>query len=200
MKRLLPITTLAASLLVVVFALTGCAAAGESVESAARSAAVAEDETPTATEEVVDLASKTNPGEVCDPHNLNDVICAAFYPDLAVINMTSAPRGMEPLASLPEADRIALAHQACDALTAGATKDTLVLVDTIRESENDPRDNNRVLFSAGTLAYCNEHLEDTDAGYRLGWIINAYRQMGEAAAKESFADGTVIQPPERPEQ
>lgn len=170
-------------------------AQNEPVETSAASDPVADEvpeEAPGGTAEPVEngaegLASKTNPGEVCDPHNLNDVICAAFYPDLVVVNMTMAPRAGEPLASMGESERIALAHEACAQLDSGATLESVAVVEEADAAESS---NNFAVASAGALAFCNSHLDE-----RLSWTLSAYQSMGEAAAKESFKDGSVIQPP-----
>lgn len=138
--------------------------------------------------EAPDLSAKTEQGEVCDPHNLNDTICAAFYPDLAVLNMTLSPRAGEPLASLPDDQRIALAHQACEQLAAGAGLHGVNVIDTAPADTALGRDNNYSLASAGALAYCNGSVDSDD----IKWTLEQYKSMGEEAAKESFAGGVVI--------
>lgn len=130
----------------------------------------------------------TQPGEVCDPHNANDSLCAAFYPDQVVLNMTSAPRSREPLASMPAAEKIALAHQACDNLAAGSQPH---LVDTILNPDDHPStaDRNNVgIYAAATLAYCNEFDTGKSAAY-----IAYYKKLGEEGAKADFADKTMPQ-------
>lgn len=175
------------------------ASSGEpnSSETTAPTAASTAPTTDGATPEPTSSAGTADPtaaGEVCDPSNLNDAICAAFYPDLAVANMTAAPRSGEPLASLPAAQRIALAHQACDQLDAGADPHSVNLVDTSADDLAKARDNNYTLYSAGSLAYCENHIASDDFGTNLRYALDTYREMGEKAAKESFAEGVVIRP------
>lgn len=171
--------------------LTGCGAAqqtGEPAGAARFAAAADETETtsePTPADPAVDI---TAPGEVCDPHNLNDIICAAFYPDQAVGNMTVAPRAGEPLASLSDEERIALAHEACEQLEAGTAQDAVSVIETSAEDTAAGRNNNFTLASAGALAYCNDYIALDDSG----WALGEYQAMGEAAAKESFANGVPL--------
>lgn len=146
--------------------------------------------TSTNTSDPVPTAGPTATGDVCDPHNANDVICAAFYPDQVVINMTSAPRVGEPLASLAATERIALAHKACDQLAAGKTLKTVSLISTDPASAKRGADNNYTLASAGALAYCNAFIE----GDTFKQALEKYRSMGEDAAKASFAHGVPVKP------
>ena len=141
-----------------------------------------------ASTDALDLTLKTQPGEVCDPHNLNDTICAAFYPDLAVLNMTVSPRAGEPLSSLPDEQRIAVAHQACDQLANGVGLHDVNVIETSAADVALGRDNNYSLASAGALAYCSNYIGSED----IKWTLDQYKSMGEEAAKESFAGGVVI--------
>lgn len=155
-------------------------------------------ETPTPTASATpDLSTKTDAGEVCDPHNLNDMICLAFYPDLAVVNMTSGPRAQEPLRSLPDADKVTLAHKACDTFAAGGSPATVTLIGTQLDADkvgSFPADiNNTNIFQIGALAYCNDHITEQD-GTHFRWTLDTYRSMGEKAAKDSFSGGHIIQP------
>lgn len=155
-----------------------------------------DDVTPKPTE-TAGTADPTAAGEVCDPSNLNDMICLAFYPDTAVINMTSGLRAQEPLRSLPDADKIALAHKACDTFAAGGSASTVTLISTTLDADKAgalPADiNNTNIFQIGALAYCNERIVEQE-GTNFRWTLDAYRGMGEKAAKDSFAGGHVIQP------
>lgn len=191
MNKLATVTVVALALL-----LTGCSAtqaSNESVAGAAKFAASADDVTeatgePIATETAEPTVDVTAPGEVCDPQNLNDLICAAFYPEQVVLNLTAAPRAQEPLASMTDEQKIQLAHAACDTLAAGGTKDTVTLVTTDNPDALLSTWNNNLVFTAGTLGYCNDYIE----GENFQWGVNEYRSMGEQAAKESFADGVPI--------
>lgn len=174
-----------------VAAATAIGSADSAPEPTASVTAPASDstETPSPTPSATpDLSDKTAPGEVCDPHNLNDTICAAFYPDMVVLNMTSAPRAGEPLTSLPDAQRIALAHQACDQLAAGANLHSVSVIETTADAAAPGLDNNFSLASAGSLAYCHDFIDSSD----VKWTLEQYISMGEDAAKASFAGGQVI--------
>ena len=153
---------------------------------------------PTATPTVAP-ASITAPGEVCDPHNLNDIICLAFHPDVAVVNMTSGPRAQEPLRSMTDQEKIALAHKACSVYASGGSASTMQIVATnLDAGSHAPADiNNMNIFNIGALAYCNQFVTTADAANGAGflWTLNAYRGMGEKAAIESFASKHVIQRP-----
>ncbi|MET0716418.1 MAG: DUF732 domain-containing protein [Mycetocola sp.] len=142
--------------------LTGCGAAQQTneLEGVAKFAASA-DETETTskatpTEPAVDI---TAPGEVCDPEADDDFPCLAADPDLAVVKMTGQGRAGEPLISLPDADRIALAHAACDALANGGTSETVSLIETT-DPARPATANNFAIFSAGAAAYCPEFAEE----------------------------------------
>ena len=179
---------------IAVLMLAGCSSAAvEETASANREASTAEtgrlavDEQP----EVEVKTAPTNVGDVCDPQNANDFICAAFYPEQALLNVTSAPRADEPLASMSVEQKIELAQQACDAMSAGGTKDDTILVETITDKgEFFEEWNNGLVFTAGQLAYCNEFI-DAPNGI---WVLGEYRSMGEAAAKESYKDRIALRP------
>lgn len=173
------------------------ASSDETSSSQTPTATSTDEQTGSATPEPTETAGTEDPtaaGEVCDPSNLNDAICAAFYPDIAVINMTAGPRSGEPLASMSTEQRIALAHQACDQLEAGADPHSINLVETSADDIAKARDNNYTLYSAGSLAYCESHIATDDFGAKLHYALDAYRAMGEEAAKKSFAGGVVIRP------
>lgn len=123
----------------------------------------------------------TAKGDVCDPSNLNDLICAAFYPDQAVLNMTS--RAVGPLATMSDSDKITLAHKACTTLENGGTESTTVLV--------APEAANANLYVTATLAYCNDKIVNA-TGTDTQWVVKTYKAMGEQAAKTSFANKTII--------
>lgn len=155
--------------------LTGCSGAPEAAPGETQGAGTSAKSAPEETTEPVETPAAedatpayiTEPGEVCDPGNMNDLICAAFYPDQVVLNVTS--RNPE-LASIPEADRIALAHESCD----------------------NPSDN--PIHTAAALAYCNEQIGDS--GFegmpdRNARIIAFYQALGEDAARAHFADKTM---------
>jgi hypothetical protein len=179
-----------------ILVLAGCSATGETTNSAQGSETTEDTETnnlreATATPLDEPQPAPTNVGDVCDPQNANDFICAAFYPEQALLNVTSAPRADEPLASMTVEQKIDLAQQACDAMAAGGTKEDTILVDTITDKgEFFEEWNNGLVFAAGQLAYCNEFIEAPDGI----WRINEYRDMGETAAKESFKDGVTLKP------
>jgi len=174
---------------IAVLMLAGCSAVPVDEAPTSRIAADGETsavETPAPVEE-----APTDEGDVCDPENLNDFICAAFYPEQALLNVTSAPRADEPLASMPVEQKMELAQQACDAMSAGGTKEDTILVETITDKgDGFEKWNNILVFTAGTLAYCNEFIDAPDGI----WRINEYRSMGEADAKESYKDRKIIQP------
>lgn len=126
----------------------------------------------------------TSPGEVCDPENLNDSLCAAFYPNQALINVTD--RGSAALAGLPLEEKRKLAEQACTALASGASAQTVAVV---------TGDDNRTLFSAAAVAYCPEHAESSAKWPdRTGRLIAYYQGLGEAGAKADFAGGQMPAP------
>lgn len=196
-------TAIAAALLVVL-ALSGCSGATEAADAArvaagstAEELAAPDNATSVPTE--AEVASLTRAGSACDPHNLNDMICLAFHPDIAVMNMTSGTRAQEPLRSMTNEQKVALAHAACNAFDAGDTAATVSLVATELDADAQaaqiPADiNNTNVFLFGALAYCNDHFNEDDGVDSL-WTISAYRDMGENAALQSFADGRVIQRP-----
>lgn len=173
------------------------AAPTSSPTSTATSAPVAAATTPSATPtSSPSTAALTAPGAICDPHNLNDIICLAFHPDVAVINMTSGPRAQEPLRSMTDQEKIALAHKACSVYEGGGSAATVTLVPTTLDADAQalPADiNNANMFNIGALAYCNQYL-GADGATSL-WTLNAYRDMGEKAAIKSFAGGHVVQRP-----
>lgn len=126
----------------------------------------------------------TSPGEVCDPENLNDSLCAAFYPDQALINVTD--RGSAALAGLPLDEKRDLAEQACTALAGGAPAAATAAV---------TGDDNRTLFSAAAVAYCPEHAESSAKWPdRTRRLIAYYQGLGEAGAKADFAGGQMPAP------
>lgn len=185
-------TDLAAAAAVLLLTLTGCAgtpdAAPESPNEAKSFSApvTTETEAPADPEEPAIGYGPTGAGEVCDPGNGNDAICAAFYPDQAALNATSAPRALEPLASMSDAEKIGLAKQACEVLNSGGSAEGVVLVETV-VVDSRPADWNAGLpFAAGTLAYCTEHL---DAKPRA--LLDHYVSLGEEASKAEFADGSM---------
>ena len=164
--------TIAAAALLLL-ALTGCAGSADEAPSAPRGFAQSiPSETPESAAESTP-SDITAPGEVCDPSNANDAICAAFFPAQAVINMTNRTPA---LAVIPEPERIELAHQACDDFTT-------VLVEDAQGDIN--------LHKAAAFSYCNENMEpgsfpgQPDRNQR---IIAFYQSIGKAAAVEHFAD------------
>lgn len=139
----------------------------------------------------------TEPGEVCDPHNVNDPICAAFYPEQVILNMTSPERAREPLASMDAVEKIRLAHQACENMIAGVRPH---LVDTILNPDDPPEmadRNNDGIYIAASLAYCNEFAGGTkDYPDKIARTIAFYHQLGESASKVHFADKIMPIPAE----
>lgn len=175
----------------IVVGLTGCA--GQVEEPAAEPRGLVQSvpsATPESAAESTPSVDITAPGEVCDPGNANDAICAAFYPEQAAINATSAPRALEPLASMSDEEKIALAHQACEILAAGGSKETSTLVETIvPEGDSRPDNWNAGLpFAAGRLGFCQDQLDEKPQQF-----IAHYRQLGEEASKAEFADGSMPQ-------
>lgn len=187
-------TTAIAVTALLLFVLTGC---GEDTMPAAEPKPFAApmnkqaEETP-ATEEPTPAAEPTigygptAPGEVCDPGNANDAICAAFYPDQAALNVTSAPRALEPLASLTDEEKIAIAKEACASLDGGGSPDTVTLIATDVTDERPANWNARLPFAAGSLAYCQGHLDQRPMS-----LISYYKSLGEEASKAEFADGSM---------
>lgn len=119
--------------------LTGCAGTADETPSEPQGATEAVEttapETPAPDTQKMSAANSadiTAPGEVCDPSNMNDPICAAFYPDQVVLNVTA--RSAE-LAGMSDAEKIEAAQQAC---TDGGAPS---------------------LVTAGQLAYCPEQLD-----------------------------------------
>lgn len=168
-----------------ILVLTGCAAdpgSDETAENQARSfantepALEASDTDPTA------------PGEVCDPSNANDAICAAFHPEQAAKNMLA--RQKEPIASMSVEEQDALIQQACDAMESGKTWETAILVE---EPNLDERAGyavtNQGLFAIASYSQCQEHVAQVSP--YGDWLINYYKGIGEAAAKDEFADGSM---------
>lgn len=201
---IMPKITAAVTALILALGLAGCAGGTSSVEptSEARGFAAPIDSAP-ATEapvEQVDTAEQrdiTAKGEVCDPHNLNDAICAAFHPDQVALNMTSPERVREPLASMSPESRLSLAHDACENLNAGNREH---LIDTILRDDDDPLLNDRnngSVYSAAAMAYCHQHIEGGTDEYpdRNKRIVKFYQSLGEAAAKDHFS-GKVMPTPE----
>jgi len=161
---------------VLLLTLTGCAGTTEddasepqSSVAKAQTAEVAES-TPEATAELV--ADITAPGEVCDPGNMNDPICAAFYPDQAVLNITSR---VPELAGVSDTEKIQRAHAACDT---GDASDVY-------------------FYKAGAVSYCHQFAPGTDdQPDRYARIIAFYQDIGEDAAKEHYADRVMPTPAE----
>lgn len=149
--------------------LTGCAgAANDAPREPETVATVATDETraPADTQKMsaANSADITAAGEVCDPQNMNDPICAAFYPDQVVLNITARSSDLD---GLSDADKIERAHQACEG--------------------GEPADS--ALYKAGAIAYCNELAPGIDGQPdRYARLIAFYQGLGEDAAKAHFAD------------
>lgn len=117
-------------------------------------------------------ADITQPGEVCDPSNMNDPICAAFYPDQAVLNITARASELD---TLSDAEKIERAHAAC--------------------SGGEPADS--PLYKAGTIAYCNELAPGIDGQPdRYARLIAFYKGLGEDGAKAHYADRVMPTPTE----
>lgn len=114
----------------------------------------------------------TAAGEVCDPQNMNDPICAAFYPDQAVLNITARAADLD---SLSDAEKIERAHLACDG--------------------GEPADS--PLYKAGAIAYCNELAPGIDGQPdRYARLIAFYKALGEDGAKAHYADRVMPTPAE----
>ncbi len=157
----------------VAVAATGALTPGEPEVQAGEPAATAvpaePTPTPDPTEPAVDVEALTAPGGVCYAQSGDDFPCLVVAPDLAVINMTGPGRAVEPLISMPEADRIALAHQACNVLASGGSHESVTLVESA--DAQHPTANNFVVFSAGASAYCPEYADQ--------WVQD---ELAEAAA------------------
>lgn len=182
-------TTAIAVTALLLFALTGC---GEDSTPAAEPKSFAAplnkqaDETPATEEPTVEPAigyGPTAPGEVCDTQNLNDPICAAFYPDQLVLNLMTMPRAREPLSSMTDEQKITLAQQACADLGAGARPHVIETNPLADDHATSADRNNDLVYTAASLAYCNEHLTGKSAAY-----IAYYQALGEEGAKSDFAD------------
>lgn len=147
---------------ILLLALAGCGGqpSAEPSEVAPQPFAAQAEQTPEATPEPEPVTAPTGPGEVCDPHNMNDFICAAFYPEQVVLNITSAPRAPDEVASLSDAEKIQRAQEAC---TSGGLPS---------------------FVTAGRLAYCPEQLDDA----RKIATLEYYKALGEEGAKADFAD------------
>lgn len=181
-------TGLAATAVVLLLALTGCGETSPAPESMPVTAKSATDETPAAAEpeEPAIGYGPTGAGEVCDPQNLNDSICAAFYPDQLVINVMSSPRAREPLASMSDEEKLAIARQACVDMEAGARPHVIETHALEGDPEASLDRNNLLVYTAGSLAYCNDYAEGKSAAY-----ISYYKTLGEDGAKADFADKTM---------
>ncbi|TQL87185.1 hypothetical protein FB560_2852 [Microbacterium saperdae] len=107
--------------------------------------------------------------------------------------MTSDARAREPLRSMSDAEKIDLAHAACDNLNAG--RGQVPMLETVPDAGDDAifaDKNNVTLYAAGTFAYCNQHIKGTEALPEYGArLITYYRSIGEEAAKAEFADGSM---------
>lgn len=176
-------TALVAAAAVLLLTLTGCAGTPDAAtepanEAKSLSAPLAtESEAPAEPEEPAIGYGPTGAGEVCDPQNANDSLCAAFYPDQAVLRI--AARG-GAIASLEPQQTISLAAQACDEMRAGSTWEASTLA---------VGDDNRVLYAAAAVGYCPEYAPGGgDYPDRTSRLITFYQSLGEAGAKEHFAD------------
>jgi hypothetical protein len=158
-------------------ALTGCASAASTAPTSTRDEESAQTVTASGTEETPapeTAADATAPGEVCDPGNANDVICAAFYPDQAVLNIAARNDSLSALGH----DVVDVAKSACDAMRAGGA------------AAGDA-----ALISAAALAYCPEFSEGPSDYPDLTQRRLAYYQgIGEDAARAEFADGSMPTP------
>lgn len=174
-------TTAIAAVVVLLFALTGCGeeTATPADEPKPLAAPLTTEETPApeATEGPEIGYGPTGAGEVCDPQNANDSLCAAFYPDQAVLRI--AARG-GAIASLDPQQTLDLAVQACDEMRAGGTWEA---------SSLSTGDDSRILFAAAAVGYCPEFAPG-GGQYpdRTARLITFYQSLGEAGAKDHFAD------------
>lgn len=174
MKRSAVVLALLAAL-----TLTGCAGSTEAAPSEPETIdTVTTDETPAPEVEEAEKMSAANivditaPGEVCDPGNGNDAICAAFYPDQVVLNMAARAGG--EFAALSDAEKIDRARQACET------------------GDADP-----LIVKAGAVAYCNENAGGPDdMPDMIARLIAFYQAMGEDAAKAHFNGHTMPTPAE----
>lgn len=165
---------MAAVAAVLLLALSGCASTAPTSSAndvSTNSGANAEmNETVTPESTVVPTA----PGDVCDPGNANDVICAAFYPDQAVLNIAARNDSLSALGN----DVLEAAKAACGEMRSDGTADA------------DP-----ALISAAALAYCPEFSQGPEDYPDLTQRRLAYYQgIGEEAARAEFADGTMPTP------
>lgn len=157
-------TVLATTCVVLAILLAGCSSAAVSGSTPdARAREFVSEGTATAAPIAPDTSSTvdlTAAGAVCDPHSLDDISCLAAHPDLAVVNMLSGTRSAEPLRSMTDAQKRALARQACDVMNAGGSYETTVLVETVAPGPETPADlNNRAVFVVGADAYCLDHAD-----------------------------------------
>ena len=159
---------------IALLALTGCASTAptSTAKDDAPKKATASEAQETAT--LGPTVSPTAPGEVCDPGNANDVICAAFYPDQAVLNIAARNDGLSALGD----DVLDVAKSTCDAMRAGGA------------AAGDP-----ALISAAALAYCPEFSQGpSDYPDLTQRRLTYYQSIGEEAARAEFADGTMPTP------
>lgn len=175
--------TVAAITAVLLLALTGCgeeAAPAAEPKSFAAPLSKQAEETPAVEETAAEPAigyGPTAPGEVCDLGNANDSLCAAFYPDQAVINI--AGRG-SALSDIDPPVLLNLAELACEEMRAGGTWEASAL---------SSGDDNRVLYAAAAVGYCPEYAPG-GGNYpdRTSRLITFYKSLGESGAKAHFSD------------
>lgn len=173
-------TAVAALAVLIGLSLTGCAGTADAAPTEAQDIAAstesAAEETPAPSD--AESAKNSTPvhitaaGEVCDPSNMNDPICAAFYPDQVVLNITARSADF---AGLSDAEKIERAHGACE----GA------------EPVDSP------IYKAGAIAYCNEFAPGIEGQPdRYARLIAFYQALGEDGAKAHFSDKTMPTPAE----
>ncbi|MFJ2502542.1 hypothetical protein [Microbacterium sp. NPDC087592] len=162
---------------IALLALTGCASAVSTAPTSTRAEESTQTVAANGTEETSSPESSadvTAPGQVCDPGNANDVICAAFYPDQAVLNIAARNDGLSALGD----DVVDVAKSVCDAMRAGSA------------AAGDP-----ALISAASLAYCPEFSQGpSDYPDLTQRRLAYYQSIGEEAARAEFANGTMPTP------
>ena len=141
------------------FVLSGCAAEEpeSGMQRSAGSETVAEetpDETAQREIEAVIAAAPTAPGETCDINSLYTVDCHKQYPEVAYLNALKR-NAVEPLASMSDADKIALGQQACAQIGAGAEPKSVKLIGDAPDPETMWTSDD-VIVGAAIPSFCVE--------------------------------------------
>lgn len=146
---------------VVAFALllTGCGASQPSTEltGVAKFAASAE-EVSEPTSEPTEAADITAAGEVCDIDSVYTIECSVKFPEVGFLNAVNRV-ATEPLLSMNDEEKIALAESACSQLASGVAAADVDVVDSPATDEKPAGWNNAIVASAAPLGYCHEYAD-----------------------------------------